>query len=79
MLVMTPLEANLKTPEAVIRLRLRLARVSQGMSQHKLASLVGVQQQTISYWEITGNVPGFMLGALSGALDVEMDFWDTRR
>lgn len=43
--------AKVHGPPTVLALRIRGARIKQGLNQSQLAELVGVQQSTISAWE----------------------------
>lgn len=54
--------------------RIRDIRLEKGMSQRKLAALVGVTHNTISGYETTGQLPTNMVGKLCDALDVSPNY-----
>ena len=55
--------------------RLRETRLEYPMSQNKLATLIGVKQNTVSNWEAGIRQPDFdMLMEIATVLDVSTDY-----
>lgn len=54
--------------------RIRDIRLEKGMSQRKLAALVGVAPNSISGYEMTGRLPTNMVGKLCDALDISPNY-----
>ena len=55
--------------------RLRETRLEYPMSQNKLATLIGVKQNTVSNWEAGIRQPDFdMLMEIAQTLDVSTDY-----
>lgn len=69
-------------PQAVMRIKIRKARLVAELSQAELGQAIGthlnqppITFQTVYRWEKTGEVPGYYLGAIAAATGVAFEFF----
>jgi hypothetical protein len=65
------------TPSHRFRVKLQQARAKffPIMPLTVLAEKMGLPYDRVKYWQYTGNIPSEVLGELSDALGVDMEYW----